>query len=193
MNVNKNLVDYLYSQIANVELENAVTSISIVDLKRAAKDKKSLNAVLKEIETTNESINRENLCKLAASFRTAFESAPFMSIEKYLFLRVLSKVRRATNQFSITYQVDMTEDTIGNSESGLTPFKPTRVTAFGLLNCFNSYDILRDEVNRQARKQEQDRIFEASRLKLAKALNLNPELVTKDMLQSAGFMRACKG
>ena len=193
MNVNKKLVDYLYGQIANVELENAVTSLSVVDLKRAAKDKKSLNAVLKEIETTNESINKENLNKLAASFKTAFESAPFMSIEKYLFLRVLSKVRKATRSFSVTYQLDMNEDTIGNSDSGLTPFKSTRVTAFGLLNCFNSYDILKDEVNRIARRQEQDRIFEKSRLKLAKALNLNPELITKEMLQAAGFMRACKG
>ena len=193
MNVNRNLVDYLYNQISKVELDNLITSVSVADLVKASKDKKSLNAFLKEIAESNHATNLSNFSKLADKFAESFKVAPFMSIEKYLFLRVFSKVRKATQNFTITYQSDMTEDTRGNSESGLTPYKLTRITAFGLLNCFNSYDILKDEVNRIARRQEQDKQFEVARLKLAKALNMNPDLITKEMLQGAGFMRACKG
>lgn len=192
MQVNKNLVDYLYSGISTVELETLVTSISVKELRKANASKTTISKLLASIDNQNASIEADNLNKLSACFADSFRSAPFMATEKYLFLRVFAKVRKATNNFTITFQSEADTNTIGNTESGLTPYRKTTISAAGLRTCFNSYDIFRDEVARTARKQANEKQLQRASASLAASLGIDSSLLTPELLAKFGFTRVCK-
>lgn len=190
--VSNTLVDYIYNQLKNVELANLITSVTIKQLNEVKRDKVSLSAFLSKIESANTAIESDNLKLLESAFASAFKSAPVMEVEKFVFLRKLAKVRKATKLFSITFQDEQNTDTIGNTESGLTPYRKTTISAAGLRTCFNSYDIFRDEVARTARKQANEKQLQRASASLAASLGIDASLLTPELLAKFGFTRVCK-
>lgn len=190
--VSNALVDYIYNKMRVVELDALVTSVSVKQLRDAKRDKITLSVFLNTIENNNCAIEKENLNKLGNAFASAFKSAPVMAIEKFVFLRKLVKVRKATNKFSITFQEEQNADSIGCTDSGLTPYRKTTPTAAGLRTCFNSYDLFRNEVAIRARKQANEKELQKASIKLANALGIDASKVTPDVLAQFGFTRVCK-
>lgn len=188
MNYNKQILDAIYNEMASIELGNYVTSVTVANLRKA----KDLKSVLRSIDNFNAETERENLEKLADGFRAAWCGLSFPPLEKYLFLRVLARVRKGTKNFSVTYQPEQNEDTCGNSESDLTPYRKTTISAAGLRTCFNSLEYLDNEVSRKARRQENEKALAKAAEKLAKTLGIPAENITAEMLKSLGFTRVCK-
>lgn len=165
----------LYAELSGIELKPTKQSIRLSEL--SGKTASELKDFVSGIEDKNEEIEKDNFVTLknaAHDFILKLQSGE----EKRLFLHTLWKVRKATDNFRITYQSEQTEDTKGNSESGLTPYRFTTYTAAGLRTCFNSYDIFRTEQSRMARKQVK-RAKEEKLNTLANSFGLTPEQIAQ--------------
>lgn len=191
MNYSKAIADRLYAAMSVCELESYRTSVSVSDLRKLG-GKTTVATVLKGIDELNEETERENLMLLVTAFQSAWAKLAVMPIEKYLFLRVLARVKKGTDNFRITYQSEPTTETIGNSESGLTPYRKTTVTAAGLRTCFNSLEYLDNEVPRLARKQENEKRLQKASEQLAASLGIDAKLLTPELLAKFGFTRVLK-
>lgn len=191
MNVNETMVKNLYESIKNVETESYKTSVSVKDL-RAMSKRITVGQLLKQIDEENEDVTVTNICILADAFRDAWNGLTCLNAEKRCFLRVLARVRKATDNFRITFQEETTDETIGNSESGLTPYRKTTATAAGLRTCFNSLAIFDNEVSRKAKKQANETALNDAAAKLAASLNIDASLITPELLRSLGLTRVTK-
>lgn len=191
MNVNETMVKNLYERIRNVETESYKTSVSVKDL-RAMSKRTTIGQLLKQIDEENEDVMATNMCILADAFRDAWSGLVCLQSEKRCFLRVLARVREATDNFRITFQEETTDETIGNSESGLTPYRKTTATAAGLRTCFNSLAIFDNEVSRKAKQQANETALNDAAAKLAASLNIDASLVTPELLRSLGLTRVTK-
>lgn len=202
MNVNSEFVNALYegmkSATENVEelkLSGFKTSVNVSELRKLGKSAKVAD-VLKQIDFENAQTEAENQKKLRIAYQVVMGSSSFSSkfspVEKYLFRRVLVRVRKGTDNFTITYQTEMNEDTIGNSASGLTPYRRTTYSVAGLRTCFNSLEYLDNEVSRTAKKQENEKALNNAAVKLAETLGIDANLITAEMLKSLGFTRVAK-
>jgi len=143
----------IYDGLSKVELTPSVQSIRLSQF--SGMDSAQCFCLIQSIRRENEVIESDNfilLRDLASDIIKSLQSGE----EKRLFLHKLWNVRKATRNFSITYQPEMTDDTIGNSESGLTPYRKTTISAAGLRTCFNSYELFRTEKSRLARKQQRE-------------------------------------
>ena len=146
----ESLESKLYETLAGVELTATTQSLRLSVL--VGKTANELKSYVSRVVKANEETETENFCtlkKVASDFLKSYQTGE----EKRNFLHKLWKVRKATKNFSITYQSEQNEETKGNSESGLTPYRFTTISAAGLRTCFNSYDIFRTEKTRIARKQ----------------------------------------
>lgn len=198
MNVNSEFVNALYESMKQLteetegyELESLQTSVNVSELRKYGKSAKVSDIVAK-IDANNNETNKRNLLTIAKAYKTAMEQIPFSNVEKYLFKRVLVRVRKGTDNFKYTYQTEMNEDTCGNSKSGLTPYRLTTSTVAGLRTCFNSLQYLDNEVSRTAKKQENEKALNNAAVKLAETLGIDANLITADMLKSLGFTRVAK-
>ena len=140
----------IYAVLSGIELNSTIQSLRLSQLTN--KTGKELFAIVAETIQANEKTESDNFVTLrnaASDFIKSLQSGE----EKRTFLHHLWNVRKATDNFRITYQSEETPETIGHTESGLTPYRKTTISAAGLRTCYNSYDIFRTEKTREARKQ----------------------------------------
>lgn len=110
-------------------------------------------------------------------------SVKFSQTERDLFLEKVTKRKECTKGFTIQFQSEQTEETIGTCASGLTFFKNALPTIAGVRTSFNSYDVFRTEVQR---KQANDNFNNALALLSEK---LGGVELTPEMLKACGFVR----
>lgn len=165
----------IYAELSGIELKPTKQSVRLSEL--SGKTANELKKFVSSIEGENVKIENENFVTLrnaAHDFILKLQAGE----EKRLFLHNLWRVRKATDNFRITYQSEQTEDTKGNSETGLTPYRFTTYTAAGLRTCYNSYDIFRTEQSRIARKQAKQ-AKEEKLNNLANSFGLSPEQIAQ--------------
>lgn len=170
----------IYDLLSSIELSATIQSIRLSVL--SGKTAQEMKNYISAIEKANTATETENFCTLknaASEYLKSYQSGE----EKRNFLHKLWKVRKATKNFTITYQTEANEETKGNSESGLTPYRFTTISPAGLRTCFNSYDIFRTEKTRLARKQAK-KAKEEKVNSLAQSFGLTAEQI-KQLLDAA--------